>query len=143
MTQSSVDKIKALGLWGYGGACGAAAIEINRRVFGGRGTYVAGLNEFWLERGRAIGHVAVLHGGRYYDSGGRISKSDLLDHGMLDPEDPAHRHPEMTEEDAEKPVLVAFDDDEEVLRYFPACEVPRNIDMGPFSRLPSGAPRKR
>lgn len=120
-----VDRIRSLRLHGYGGACGAAAIEINEQVFDGRGRYVAGVNDFWLNRGRGVGHVAVLYGGRYYDSSGIVSKGDLLDYGMLPEDDPRFQHPRMTAKDFEASVLVELDDAEDVLRYFPACEIPR------------------
>ena len=56
------------GLRGFGGACGEAAVAINRVVFDGKGTIVAALNEAFLDRGRQIGHVAVLHDGVIWET---------------------------------------------------------------------------
>lgn len=112
--------IRSLRLEPGSGWCGSSAIEINHRVFGGKGRYVAGINEFLFDvHGRFIGHVAVLHGGRYWDARGEISEEDLLGWGMLDYEDPDYRVRGWTPERAEKTVLVELETDAEVLRYLP------------------------
>jgi hypothetical protein len=91
------ENIMRLGLHGFGGECGLAAIEINERIFGGCGSYVAALSAPLLERGWFVGHVAVYRGGRYWDARGALSLNDLLAYGGDDP------------------VLVQFDGPEEVL----------------------------
>ena len=73
---------------GFGGTCGVKAIELNKKLFDGKGTYVAGLNDFWLEEGRWVGHIAVKFKDKYYDASGEISEEDLRSWGMTDPEDP-------------------------------------------------------
>lgn len=102
-TQSFSDKIKALKIYGFGGQCGAAAIDINEKIFDGQGTLVAAVNEFWFERGRILGHVAVKYDGKYYDATGEIGEEELLAWGMVDPEDSdvnQESDSEFTEEDA-------------------------------------------
>lgn len=79
------ENIVRLGLHGFGGECGLAAIEINERIFGGRGSYVAALSMPLLEEGRFVGHVAVYRGGRYWDAQGALSLEDLLGYGGDDP----------------------------------------------------------
>ena len=123
-TEAVNERIQALALGGFGGACGRAAVEINERVFGGKGRYVAGLNEFWLNRDHAIGHVAVLWDGRYWDAKGILSEEDLLDWGVLNTKDPAYAHREFGEREAEHAILVEFDDAVEVLKHFPWCALP-------------------
>jgi hypothetical protein len=91
MTTSSVDVeaieklIASLGLYGFDGDCGLAAIEINERVFGGEGQYVAGLNSRWLAAGRFVGHVAVLWGDHYWDALGALHENELLGYGADSP----------------------------------------------------------
>lgn len=71
-------QIKQLGLQGFGGACGNAAIQMNKKIFNNQGTYVAGLNNFWLEEeGRWVGHIAVKYEDKYYDANGEISEEDI------------------------------------------------------------------
>jgi hypothetical protein len=77
------------GFEGFGGNCFAAAIALNRVLFGGKGTLVAGLNEFFLAKGHPIGHGAVLHDGIYWDADGRPKDADDIESwGMLDHLDP-------------------------------------------------------
>lgn len=92
------ENIRGLGLHGFGGECGLAAIEINERIFGGRGSYVAALRADLLAQGWFVGHVAVYRGGRYWDARGALPLGELLDYGGDDP------------------VLVQFDDADEVRR---------------------------
>ena len=88
-------RIAALGLNGFGGACLDAALAINAKVFGGKGKIVGVANSFWLERGRFLGHVAVLYRGRYWDVDARPDGpypdgkdwEDIESWGMLDPHD--------------------------------------------------------
>jgi Uncharacterized low-complexity proteins len=82
-------KIKALKLSGFGGLCGVAAVEINNKVFKGKGTLVAALNKWWWKNfKRAIGHAAVKYRGKYYDAEGLKDLEDIESWGMLDPGDP-------------------------------------------------------
>jgi hypothetical protein len=116
-----LDRIKALKLHGWGGACGAAAIEINKHVFGGRGRYVAGVNEYMLEEGHSLGHVVVLYDGRYYDSDGEIAEDDLLGWGMVDAEE--YDFPKGAEGLADEAILIELESEAEVRSYFPWCDV--------------------
>jgi hypothetical protein len=75
------ESIRRLGLHGQDGDCGLAAIEINERVLGGRGIYVAALSAPLLEEGRFVGHVAVYYRGLYWDAGGELSFGELLGYG--------------------------------------------------------------
>lgn len=104
MSPSDIEAIErmiaSLGLYGFDGDCGLAAIEINERVFGSEGLYVAGLDACWL-RGRpprCVGHVAVSWGGAYWDALGALSEAELLAYGASDP------------------VLIAFDSADEIRR---------------------------
>lgn len=99
MTTSSIEEvIRALGLRGEDGDCGLAAIEINERVFGGRGSYVAALDGDLLAEDWFVGHVAVRWGGRYWDAHGLLSPDSLLLRGGA------------------RAVLIQFDGPEEVRR---------------------------
>jgi hypothetical protein len=80
--------IRALKLNGFGGGCYAAARVINDRVFGGRGKLVGAANKFWLDQGCYFGHVAVEHGGKFWDADAEPKDwEDVESWGMLDPED--------------------------------------------------------
>lgn len=79
------ENIRRLGLYGEDGLCGLAAIEINERIFGGNGSYVAALSKPWLEQGWFVGHVAVHRGGRYWDARGALPLDELLGYGGEDP----------------------------------------------------------
>jgi len=104
MTPADIEAIErsitSLGLYGFDGDCGLAAVEINERVFGNEGRYVAGLDSSWLRQRppRCVGHVAVLWGGLYWDALGALSEPELLAYG------------------AEAPVLVTFDSADEIRR---------------------------
>lgn len=74
-------------LEGFGGKCFAAAIAINRVLFGGKGKLVAAFNKAFLAQGRLKGHVAVKFNGRYWDAEGETSLEDIESWGMLDPHD--------------------------------------------------------
>ena len=79
------ENIRRLGLHGEDGLCGLAAIEINERIFGGNGSYIAALSKPWLAEGLFVGHVAVYRGGRYWDARGALSLEELLGYGGEDP----------------------------------------------------------
>jgi len=84
-------RAKELGFEGFGGACGEAAIAINRVIFGGAGKIVGAFNDAFLSRGRMIGHVAVLVDGSYWDVDGYPKDLEDIDSwGMLDPDDQDH-----------------------------------------------------
>jgi len=120
-----LDRAKQLGFEGWSGACGKAAIAINRVVFGGEGKIVGAFNEAFLSRGRMIGHVAVLVDGSYWDADGYPKDLDDIDSwGMLDPDDRDHV------EEAERlgfawddhaaygVRMVEFGDEAELIRHF-------------------------
>lgn len=116
-------KIEALKIHGWGGACGQAAIQINKQVFDGQGEYIAALNNFWLERDRWVGHVAVLYGDELWDSDGLIEdQEDLRAWGMLDPEDPDWNVPGWDEEAAYDADLYEVSE-AEILRKFDICTI--------------------
>ncbi len=93
--------IRQLALDGFGGACFNAAQIINAEVFGGKGRIVAAANKFWLEKGRFIGHVAVLYNETYWDADAKPKEwEDIEAWGMLDPEDPDYEAPGWSEEAA-------------------------------------------
>jgi hypothetical protein len=79
--------IASLGLYGFDGDCGLAAIQINQEIFRGQGQYVAGLDARWLAQvpPRFVGHVAVLWGGLYWDALGALHERELLGYGAEDP----------------------------------------------------------
>ncbi len=79
------ENIRRLGLHGEDGSCALAAIELNERIFGGNGSYVAALSGPLLSQGWFVGHVAVYRGGRYWDAQGALSLEDLLGYGGEDP----------------------------------------------------------
>lgn len=79
------ENIRQLGLYGEDNLCGLAAIEINERIFGGNGSYVAALSKPLLEQGFIVGHIAIYRGGRYWDAGGALSLEELLGYGGEDP----------------------------------------------------------
>lgn len=81
------------GLTGFGGGCWAAAVALNRVVFGGQGSLVAGLNAPLMEGGvGAFGHAAVLFQDACWDMDGRPKEeTDVEAWGMLDPEDSDYR----------------------------------------------------
>jgi hypothetical protein len=81
MASSIEDAIHALGLYGEDGDCGLAAIEINEKIFGGSGSYVAALDADLLAEEWFVGHVAVYRAGRYWDAHGALSLGDLLARG--------------------------------------------------------------
>jgi len=84
-------RARELGFQGFGGACGEAAIAINRVLFGGAGKIVGAFNEAFLSRGRMIGHVCVLVDGSYWDADGYPKDlADIDSWGMLDPDDQDH-----------------------------------------------------
>lgn len=84
------NKIRALKLQGFGGMCGKAAVEINEKVFLGKGRYVAAVNKFlWNACDMVIGHFAVEYDGTFWDADAEPKEGiDIESWGMVDPEDP-------------------------------------------------------
>ena len=116
---------KENGLNGFGGACGAAAVAINRVLFDGKAELVGAFNEALWEKGEPLGHVAVIHDDIVWDADGRPkSLEDFESFGMLDPEDPDYQQLaaklgiEWDDEVANTAVLVTYDDEAEVLEWF-------------------------
>lgn len=107
------------GFNGFGGACGTAAVAINRVLFGGKGVILGAFNDFFLELGYHIGHIAVEFNGAVWDADGRAKPSDQLESwGMLDFEDSDYQERaeglggEWTEEAAESVGVFELTDDE-------------------------------
>jgi len=118
--QATVASIRKLGLHGYGGACSAAAVKINKTIFKGKGKYAAGVNEFLLDQGRVAGHIVVSFAGLFWDSEGVVDPDDLIEWGMVDHEDPDYRNiPGWNPERAEKSILIEFDNEREMLTACP------------------------
>lgn len=122
---------RSRGFKGFGGECGEAAVAINRVLFAGAGSIVAGLNVALQEHGRFVGHFAVCiddkaHGLMHIDCDGSLKNEDEIESwGMLDPDDldwhefaQAHGF-EFTEDVAEGAAMFAFDNEAEVLRLMP------------------------
>jgi hypothetical protein len=87
---------------GFGGECFRAALWINEHVFAGKGQIVGAANAFWLARGRFLGHVAVLHNGKFWDADAHPKGwDDVESWGMLDPHDPDYDAPGFDDEAAE------------------------------------------
>lgn len=129
---TTVNKIRSLKLHGFAGDCGWAAIQINRKVFDGKGVYVAALNNFWLERDRWVGHVAVHFGDRFWDTSGTIREEDFIEWGMLDPEDPDYDVPGW-DEDAAYSADIFEVTEEEIRQKFDICTIQESST--PLQRL--------
>lgn len=83
-----VDKIKKLNLRGWGGHCGNAAIEINNKVFGGKGKYIVAVNKFlWEQYDEPVGHVVVKFNEKLWDTNGLTDMDHLESWGMVDEND--------------------------------------------------------
>jgi hypothetical protein len=90
--QDVLEIAKEDGFTGFGGACGLAAIAINRVLFDGQGQFVGAFNKAFEARGNSIGHVAVLHEGVYWDADAEPKeRDDIESFGMLAPDDPDHK----------------------------------------------------
>ena len=82
------------GLQGMGGACGETAIAINDVLFGGKGTYVAAVNEYLFNQGKLVGHIMLKVGNEYWDTEQTFDVDDedgiskFESWGMLDESDP-------------------------------------------------------
>lgn len=136
---SILAEARSRGFNGFGGECGEAAIAINRVLFAGAGSFVAGLNVALHEYDHFVGHFAVCimdktHGWLHVDCDGRPKNEDEIESwGMLDPEDSdwhefAQTHGfEFTEEVAEGAAMFAFDDEDEVLRLMPGTGLDAKI----------------
>ena len=96
------EKIQSLGLEGFGGYCGDAAIKINNKVFGGKGRYVIAANKFiWEKHKSVVGHAAVEYNDVYWDTDAEPKeKEDIESWGMVDPEDPDYLELEGWNEEA-------------------------------------------
>lgn len=124
------DEARNCGLSGFGGGCFAAAVGINRALFGGTGTLVAGLNaRLWEAASDGIGHAAVQARGAYWDADGHPKAQDEIESwGMLDPEDSDHKNRfrdrglEWDEEAAADGATYEFDDEQEFLEAFDCAE---------------------
>jgi len=129
-------KAKELGFEGWGGACGEAAIAINRVLFGGAGQLVAAFNEPFLDHGRKIGHVAVMVDGQCWDADGEPKDlEDVESWGMLDPADEDHVEEaerlgfKWDEDAAYAAALFEIDDETEVLSDFGADRLEVLVDI--------------
>lgn len=80
-------KIKSLNIkCGWGGKCGAAAIQINQEVFNNQGRLVVAANKYmWQKFYSLIGHVAVEYNGVYWDADAKPkSWEEIESWGMID-----------------------------------------------------------
>lgn len=118
-------RARELGFEGFGGACGEAAIVINRVLFDGKGTLVGVFNETFLGHGRMIGHVVVLYDGNYWDADAYPKELSDIDHwGMLNPdnEDYALEAERLgftwNEDTASSVAIMDFEDEIEILLRF-------------------------
>ncbi len=126
---------RAHGFDGFGGACGEAAVALNRVVFGGRAELVGAFNEAFFDRGRLIGHVAVLVDGVFWDGDATPKCLDDIEHwGMLDPGDSdyaeqadEHGIP-WTDAAASEIVTVTFETEAELLDHFGTASVSRLME---------------
>lgn len=84
-----IAEARHVGLRGFGGTCGEAALALRDRLFPD-GRLVAAVNAAFWSHDRFIGHVAVEDAeGRFWDMDGRPKDWEEIEHwGMLDPEDP-------------------------------------------------------
>ena len=119
------------GVQGFGGACGEAAVAINRVLFDGRAEIVGVFNEAFFDRGRLVGHVAVRIGDVYWDADASPKTLDDIEHwGSLDPHDLDYAEQAgeagigWNETAATEVVAVAFDSDREVLEHFESGLIP-------------------
>lgn len=119
------------GFEGFGGACGEAAVALNRVLFDGRAEIVGVFNEAFFDRGRLIGHVAVRIGDVYWDADASPKTLDDIEHwGSLDPHDVDYAEQASEagigwdETAATEIVTVAFDSDREVLQHFDTGLIP-------------------
>ena len=113
-------------IYGFGGECGAAAVAINRVLFGGKGTLIAFLNKFLLEEeGEMFGHVAVKWEDSYWDSEGEKQKEVMEAWGMLDENDSNYNF--TSEEDAYE-VIEQVLSEAEVLESFRGCSLESMIN---------------
>ena len=111
-------------IYGFGGECGAAAVAINRVLFGEKGTLIAFLNKFLFEEeGEMFGHVAVKWEDSYWYSDGEKQKEVMEAWAMLDEND--YKFP--SEEDAYQVIEVPLSEDE-VLESFSGCNLESMID---------------
>lgn len=114
---------RELGLEGFGGGCFAAAVGVNRAVFAGAGTLVAGLNvALWEGPSHALGHAAVMARGSHWDADGRAKEQEEIESwGMLDPGDSdfaetfASHGLEWGEDTASEAAAYEFDGEQEFL----------------------------
>lgn len=147
--REAIAAARELGLEGFGGSCGEAAVAINRVLFDGRGTLVGAFNEAFLDHGRLLGHVAVFVDGTYWDADGRPKPLDEVEAwGMLDPQDPDYAGQAAAagiawDDDAASEVaVVEFDGEDEVLERFGASDLGRFLDAleRAVAPAPAGAP---
>lgn len=130
-----LEKARRAGFYGFGGLCGEAAVVINQEAFEGHGRLVGAFNEAFLNAGQHIGHVAVLFGGKYWDSDG-VPKEliDIESWGMLDADDPDYREQAeklgiaWSDEAASEVTLVEFDNEDEVLGIFGRGNLPNMFE---------------
>ena len=113
-TDEVVRKIKSLNLPHGGGYCGNTAIEINHKVFGGKGKYIGAANEFLFDfENEFVGHVAVKYNNQLWDTDGLISMDHLESWGQVDPTDSNYTgYFGWTEQDAYKVKIMEMTEDQ-------------------------------
>jgi len=122
-TEEIVQKIKDLKLYGFGGFCADAAIQINHKIFNGEGEYIVAVNKFLFEKeDRIVGHVAVRYNEKLWDAEGLTTEEKLESWGMVDENDPDYNeHPQWNADAAYEAELLEMDEDE-LMRYFDICQ---------------------
>ena len=123
-TDDIVRKIKSLNLRHGGGYCGETAIEINQKVFGGKGKYIGAANKFLFDHEDIfVGHVAVEYNNQIWDADGLIDLERLESWGMVDPEDSDYAdYLGWTEEDAYEVKIMKLTEDQ-IRKYLPDCNI--------------------
>jgi hypothetical protein len=76
--------------YGFGGHCATAALIINDQFFNNQGMVIGAFNKAFADRGRYIGHVAVMFRKQIWDTEFNASPKlwrDIDTWGTLDPHD--------------------------------------------------------
>jgi hypothetical protein len=101
--ETLMDILQTARLDGWAGKCFAAAVAINRALFGGEGELVVAHNGPMAARGQFLGHAAVRYDGEIWDADGKPkTEEDVTSWGMLDSQDPDY---DLTDEEAEQVVF--------------------------------------
>lgn len=111
--------------YGFGGHCATAALIINDLLFDNQGMIIGAFNKAFADRGRYIGHVAVIFRKQIWDTEFSSCPKlwrDIDTWGMLDPhdsdyiEDAAKLGFEYTEDAASKTTRIRYPSKAAVIR---------------------------